>query len=93
MRVRCLLATVTAVLAVGAGSTSAAAAPAYDYPAAFERAFLSSCNAASGGMSGPCRCALRWIERHYSYKQFVSIYLNSPQRMRKIMLRAVNACR
>ena len=92
MRIRCLLAAATAVLA-GAASTSAAAAPAYVYPAAFERAFMSSCSQTSGGMTAKCRCVLRWIERRYSYRQFVSIYLHDPARMRQIMQRGVSACR
>ena len=92
MRVRRFLAGAAVLLAVGAGSSAATAAPGYTYPPAFERAFLSSCKATSGGMSAPCRCALRWIERHYSYKQFVTIYLNNPKRTRTIMLQAVRAC-
>jgi hypothetical protein len=80
------------LIALGVGSTSAAAGAANRYPPAFERAFIASCNATSGGMAGMCRCALRWIERHYTYRQVVAIYLHDQPRMRKIMLRAVLAC-
>ena len=84
------IAAVLAALAVGA--VGATAAPAYQYPAAFERSFLSSCNAASHGLSAKCLCALRWIERRYTYRQIVTIYLHDPSRMRSIMVSAVRAC-
>jgi hypothetical protein len=81
------------VIALAAACADASAASTYRYPPAFERSFLASCNASSGGMTTMCRCALRWIERRYTYRQFVSMYLHDATRMRRIMVRAAYACR
>ena len=90
MRQALVLATV--LLALLAGSSTAGARSAYDYPSSFERAFMSSCNASSGGMTSMCRCALRWIERRYTYRQISWIYVHDTARMRKIMVSAAYAC-
>jgi len=81
----------TVVLALFTAS-SAGAQSSYDYPASFERAFMASCNASSGGMTSMCRCALRWIERRYTYRQIAWIFLHDKARMRKIMTSAAYAC-
>lgn len=73
--------------ASGAGARSS-----HDYPASFERAFMASCNASSGGMTSMCRCALRWIELRYTYRQIAWIYVHDKARMRKIMTNAAYAC-
>ena len=83
---------VAASHALLAGSSTAAARTAYDYPSSFERAFMSSCNTSSGGMTSMCRCALRWIERRYTYRQISWIYVHDRARMRKIMVNAAYAC-
>jgi hypothetical protein len=79
------------VLALLAAS-SASAQTASDYPPSFERAFMSSCNASSGGMTSMCRCALRWIERRYTYRKLAWIYAHDKARMRKIMVSSASAC-
>ena len=87
------VATAAILSALALGAVGATAAPAYQYPAAFERSFLASCNAASHGLNAKCLCALRWIERRYTYRQIVTIFLHDPARMRSIMVSAVRTCR
>jgi hypothetical protein len=71
---------------------AASSAGARSYPPPFEHAFMSSCTATSGGKTSACRCALRWIERRYTYQKIVSVYMHDQARMRKIMLSAARAC-
>jgi hypothetical protein len=89
MRQALVLGTVVLALIV---APSASARSTYDYPSSFERAFMSSCNASSGGMTSMCRCALRWIERRYTYRQIAWIFVHDKARMRKIMVNAAYAC-
>jgi hypothetical protein len=88
-----LLAVAAAVLALAVTASSAGAQQSYRYPRAFERAFMANCNATSGGMTATCRCALRWLERHYSYRRIIWLFVHDPARMRRISFRAISACR
>ena len=89
MRQALVLGTIVLALIV---APSASARGTYDYPSSFERAFMASCNASSGGKTSMCRCALRWIERRYTYRKLSWIYIHDKARMRKIMTNAAYAC-
>ena len=39
-----------------------------------------------------CGCALRWLERRYSYARMTYIYKHRPQLLGRIMQRSVLAC-
>jgi len=90
--VRTFIATAVAVSTLLLGAGAASASSQARYPAAFETSFMRSCNATSGGMTAACRCELRWLERHYSYRQVVTIFLHDKARMLRIVTRAALAC-
>lgn len=43
-------------------------------------------------MTSMCHCALRWIEKRYTYRKLSWIYVHDKARMRKIMVSAAYAC-
>jgi hypothetical protein len=75
-----------------AGAGSSAARGTERYPAFFERTFMQGCSATSGGRATMCRCALRWLERHYSYTALLTIYRHDRARFNTIAVRAIRAC-
>jgi hypothetical protein len=88
-----VVAALFSVLALTAGAPAADARPANRYPVPFEQAFMRSCTQARSDMVAMCRCALRWLERRYTYQRLVSIFRNDPRRFSRIALAAVTACR
>ena len=88
-----ILAAFAAVLTLALSAGAASARNESRYPASFEQAFLRSCNATSGGRTAACRCELRWLERRYTYRQIVSIFLHDKARLLRIITRAATACR
>lgn len=87
------IAALTLLLALSVGASNASARSANRWPADQERAFLVNCNATSGGHISACRCALRWLERRYTYQQIATVYLHDQVRFRRILIRAIVACR
>jgi hypothetical protein len=77
----------------GAVAAPAGTATASRWPPVQERAFLANCKITSHGNVTACRCELHWLEAHYSFRQITSYYLHDKQRMVRILLRAVAACR
>jgi len=73
--------------------SAAFAKPSGRWPAQIERSFLVNCYATSNGKRAGCQCSLRWLERHYSYRQIATITLRDRQRFVRIIARAVLACR
>ncbi|MDX6369872.1 MAG: hypothetical protein QOG93_1374 [Gaiellaceae bacterium] len=80
-------------LGLGAFTAPAGTATASRWPAVQERAFLANCKITSHGNVAGCRCELHWLEAHYSFRQITSLYLHDKQRMVRVLLRAVAACR
>jgi hypothetical protein len=90
---RPLLAALVLAVALAFGSSASTARGASGWPASFERSFLASCNATSGGRLAACRCELRWLERRYTYRQISTIFLRDRGRLLKVVTRAALACR
>ena len=88
-----LLVILSLLVTLGVGCPVAGAQSRNRWPATEERAFLVNCQATSGGKVAACKCALSWLERRYKYGQIASIYLHDQARLRRILLRAVAACR
>lgn len=80
------------VISLGVTAATAGARSAGTYPPQFEHQFMRGCGATSGGRVALCRCALRWLERRYSYAALISLYRLHPVRYRRVAVRAVLAC-
>jgi hypothetical protein len=82
--------TLFVTLLVASSADSAVRLPRW--PASFERSFLVNCNATSHGMIAACRCELRSLERHFTFRHLATIFLHDQVRLRAIVTRAALAC-
>jgi hypothetical protein len=80
-----------ALFALAAPAAEASSTKLNKYPLSFRRAFIVSCMSNGGGGSY-CICAMRWIQRRYTYAQFARIYRTQPVRLATIVQKAGYTC-
>ncbi len=72
MRRILITAALIATLSLTALASTASTAPStgYAFPSAFKKGFIKECAKARGASRSECRCAVRKLERAYTWKQF-----------------------
>lgn len=83
-----LLSVLTVVLCM---AQSALARSDYRWPRSQESGFIVSC-LAKGSSGAFCICALRWLERRYSFQRITYVVKYEPVLFARIIDRARNAC-